>query len=244
LLFQAIHRCSGLFLLALSSASCLPAQDGQTIPAPQNLADGGSIAHDTLYTPLTLAEKYKFSLNKVFGPSAMLAAGLHAGLDQAGVGPHDWGRGSDAFGVRLASRFGRSLVRQNVAFGVRALDHEDPRYFVSGQGGPLKRTWYAMVHTFVVHNDNGSMMPAYSRFVADYGMPFIAQQWRPGRFRTVPEGLGAGTCALGLGVGMNIGREFWPDLRKKLLATHLGRRYATMAGRHGQTGITGAAGRE
>jgi hypothetical protein len=122
------------------------------------------------------------------------------------------------------------------------VDHEDPRYFVSGQGGPWKRTWYAMVHEFVVHNDNGTMVPAYSRFVADYGMPFIAQQWRPGRFRTVPDGLRAGTCSLGLGVGLNVGREFWPEFRKKLLTTRLGRRYAIMASGHGQTAISGTAG--
>ena len=89
------------------------------------------------------------------------------------------------------------------------MDHEDPRYFVSGSGGPWKRTWYSMVHEFVVHNDNGTMMPAYSRFVADYGMPFIAQQWRPGRFRTTPDGLRAGTCSLGL---VRRGRKYRPGV--------------------------------
>jgi hypothetical protein len=227
LTLQFIHRCSSLLLLALSSVSCLPAQDGHSIPAPQNVADGEPVAHNTPYVPLTIGEKYKYSLQKVFGFSALLSASLHAGFDEAGRQPHEWGHGSDSFGVRLASRFGRSLIRQDVAFGVRALDHEDPRYFVSGYGGPRKRTWYAVTHTFVVRNDNGTMMPAYSRFVADYGMPFIAQRWRPGRFRTVPEGLRAGTCALSLGIGVNIIREFGPDLRKKLLTTRIGQRYAT-----------------
>ena len=181
---------------------------------------------DPIYAPLTLAEKYKYSLNKVFGFPGLLSATLHATLDQADTRPHDWGLGSDAFGVRLASRFGRSLVRQSAAFGIRALDHEDPRYFVSGHGSHWKRTRYAIGRTFAVRKDDGSLMPAYSRLVADYGMPFIAEQWQPGRFRNFPEGLRAGSIALGIGAGMNIGREFWPDIRKRLLETRLGRRYA------------------
>lgn len=175
---------------------------------------------------MTLGQKYQFTFNKVFGFPGLLAATLHAGFDQARTHPTDWGLGSDAFGVRLASRFGRSLVRQNLAFGVRALDHEDPRYFVSGHGSVWKRTRYAIGHTFVVRNDNGSWMPAYSRFIADYGMPYIAEQWQPGRFRTFPEGLRVGTIALGIGAGMNVGREFWPDIRTKILKTRIGRRYA------------------
>lgn len=176
-----------------------------------------------------------FSLKKVFSPAAVLSATLHAGLDQAGKQPRDWGWGSEAFGVRMASRFGRSLIRQNIAFGVRAIDHEDPRYFVSGHGNAFKRTRYAMVHTFVVRNDNGTMMPAYSRFVADFGMPFIAQQWRPRRFQTVGEGLRAGTFAIGLAAGFNVGREFWPDIRKRLLETRMGSHYTARCATRAQS---------
>ena len=207
------HSWAGLCVLAVSmSAPCLLAQD--------------ELSNNPPYAPLTMVEKYDYSLKKVFGFPGLLAATLHATLDQADKRPHDWGMGSDAFGVRVASRFGRSLVRQSLGFGVRAIDHEDPRYFISGRGSKWTRTEYAIVHTFIVRKDDGSMMPAYSRFVADYGMPLITDEWQPGRFRTLSYGLRAGTFALGLGVGMNIGREFWPDIRKRLLATHLGQRYA------------------
>jgi len=206
------HRWAGLCILAISVVPCSLAQE--------------AVAQDDPYTPMTLGEQYRYSLNKIVGFPALLSATLHATFDQADKEPHDWGFGSDAFGVRLASRFGRSLVRQNLAFGVRAFDHEDPRYFVLGHGSPWQRTRYAVVHTFVVRKNDGSMMPAYSRFVADYGMPYIEEQWQPGHLRTFPEGLRAGTVALGIGTGMNIGREFWPDIRRKLLSTRVGQRYA------------------
>jgi hypothetical protein len=211
--------------VVLSGTSCVTAQIPDT-----------TSAHDVPYVPLTLEQKFTYSAKKVFGPGAILSATLHAGLDQADKEPTDWGMGSDAFGVRMASRFGRSLIRQNIAFGVRAIDHEDPRYFVLGHGDTnWKRTRYAMVHEFVVRNDNGTMMPAYSRLVADFGMPFIAQQWRPTRFQTVPEGLRAGSCALALGAAFNVGREFWPDIRKRLLETRLGSHYAARCATQAQS---------
>jgi hypothetical protein len=110
---------------------------------------------------------------------------------------------------------GRSFLRQNIAFGVGALDHEDPRYFRIGQGGVWKRTRYAIGHAFVVRNDNGSPMPAYSRFVADYSMPLLAQLWRPEAFRT-GRALGIGSALVGSDAAYNIWREFLPDIRKKL----------------------------
>jgi hypothetical protein len=181
-------------------------------------------------------------LNKVFGSPGLLAVSLHAGFEQATRQTSNWGSGSDAFGVRLASCFGRRLIWQNIAFGVGAVDHEDPRYFPLGEGATWKRTRYAIVHAFVARNDNGTTMPAYSRLAADYGMPFIAQRWQPARFQTVSGGLRDGTLAIGVGALANIGREFWPDIRKKLLRTRMGARYATMVARHGDPVTPGSSG--
>jgi len=106
-------------------------------------------------------------------------------------------------------------LRQNIAFGVRAFDHEDPRYFRSGHGNVLSRVRYAAIHTFLVRNDNGSSMPAYSLFVSASTMPFIAQSWRPESFSTARGFGGAGVC-IGVAMATNIWDEFWPDLRARL----------------------------
>jgi hypothetical protein len=126
-----------------------------------------------------------------------------------------WGLGAGAIGPRIASDFGRRFLRQNIAFGVRALDHEDPRYFRSGQGNVLSHVRYAAIHTFLVRNDNGSAMPAYSLFVSASTMPFIAQSWRPESF-SMARGFGGGGVSIGVALATNIWNEFWPDLRAKL----------------------------
>jgi hypothetical protein len=209
-----------LFVFALSSTPCLRAQDGLDNPVDQDESADPSpvLGQSATYSPLTLRQKYAYSFKQIFSGPRAVSLLTHAAYDSASRTSDGWGSGMDAFGVRLASRFGRSLLRQNIAFAVRALDHEDPRYFPSESHTPWKRAKDAIAQTFVVRNDSGKLMPAYSRFVADYGMPFIAQQWRPPGTRTIGEGFRSGSAALGGAVGLNVAQEFWPDL-KKLIRT-------------------------
>jgi hypothetical protein len=170
------------------------------------------------YKPITLKQKYIYSLEQMFSGPHLVAILARSALDQVEVTPHRWGSDAPALGIRVASQFGRSFVRATIASGIRAIDHEDPRYFYSHKTNPWDRTKYALVHTFEVHNDNGSMMPAYSRFIGDFGMPFLAQTWHPNGINT-PDALRSGCMAIGMGMGLNVAQEFWPDLRHAL---HLG----------------------
>ena len=167
------------------------------------------------YVPLTLEQKYLFTLNKVTGSGGLAVVLLKSSVDQLREMPHQWGDNGESFAVRTAARFGRSFVRQNLAFGVRALDGEDPRFFVSGHGGKWERTKYAIGRSFMVRNDRGNLMPAYSLLVSCYATPFIANEWRPDRM-SVPREFGSGTSALGFAVVSNVFQEFWPDIKKKL----------------------------
>jgi hypothetical protein len=170
------------------------------------------------YTPITLKQKYIYSVEQIFSGPRLTAILARTAIDQAEVIPHHWGSDAPAFGVRVASVFGRSLVRTTIASGIRGLDHEDPRYFYSHKKSNWDRSKYAIAHTFEVHNDNGSMMPAYSRFIGDFGMPFLAQTWRPGGVNA-PDALRSGAMGIGMGMGMTIAQEFWPDMKHAL---HLG----------------------
>jgi hypothetical protein len=125
------------------------------------------------YSPLDLKHKYLYSLNEMTGPAQWIGFAVHAGLDQAEKAPNAWGNGPDSFGVRMANHFGRSFLRSNIAFGVRAVDGEDPRYFRLGKGSGMTRTKYALTRAFLSRKDDGGWMPAYSRFAADYASPFL-----------------------------------------------------------------------
>ena len=159
---------------------------------------------------LTEGQKYRLALARTFDPAEILRLSLSAGIDHWRNYPSEWGQGWDAFGVRVASALGQQLVREQLEFGVGVIDHEDPRHQRSGLNGVWPRARYAVVHTFVSRSDSGTNMPAYSRFIGDYGAGFISRQWYPDRFHTVGQGLEAGTISLGIDVGMNLLREFLP----------------------------------
>jgi len=163
--------------------------------------------------PLSLGEKYLYNAKEMFEPPRLLMIVARAGVDQANDSPSQWGQGGGAFGLRLANQFGRSFLKESIATGVMVFDHEDPRYFRMGKGSGWTRTKYACVHTFVVRNDSGGEMPAYSSFISDLTMPMISKQWRPGAFRPVHE-LRSTAISLGVRVAVSMWKEFSPDLKK------------------------------
>ncbi len=189
-------------------------QPGQ-LPDRNNFATTAQFSSSTDRHSLTLDEKYRLSLKRTFDPVEIFRLSASAAINQGRNYPSEWGQGWDAFGVRIASQLGQQLVREQLEFGVWAVDHEDPRWHRSGLTGVWPRTRYAIVHTFIAKSDSGTTMPAYSRFVGDYGAGFISRRWYPDRFHTVGQGLEAGTISLGFDVGMNVVREFWPHGRDR-----------------------------
>jgi len=207
--------------LLVCCAGCITAQepDSDKLPGPADAAvsePNSAITPALAYTPLDLAQKYLYSFHEMAGPAHWIGFAVHAAMDQVRKSPGAWGNGADSFGVRMANSFGRSFLRQNIAFGVRAFDREDPRYFRMEKGTGRQRTKYAFTRAFISRKDDGGWMPAYSRLVADYATPFLAETWRPERFG-IGRGFRQGSVGVGLGFGSNLWQEFWPDLKKKFL---------------------------
>jgi hypothetical protein len=182
--------------------------------APQDLPFLNLAPAAPAYTPLTPGENFRYAFDRVFSPGKLLLYTVKASMDQERTVPDKWGEGMGAWSERYADHFGRALIRENMGFGVRALDGEDPRYQPSHEHGIWKRSKHAAAGAFVVRNRNGRLMPAYSRFISDYATPFIAQQWEPEPF-SPSRALGSGTAAIGMAVASNLSIEFWPDVRHR-----------------------------
>jgi len=191
----------------------LQAQNGQI--AGQDLDQTDAVVAPDAYLPLTLGQNYAWSLGQMFAPGRLFLIAGRAAIDHSRNDPSGWGEGTDGYALRVASRLGRVAVRENLAFAVRTLDHEDPRYFRSREVGIWRRSRYAVGRTFVVRNARGGTMPAYSLFLADFATPFIAQTWRPESVNAGREFRG-GAIGIGIEAISNVGREFWPDIHKKL----------------------------
>jgi len=127
--------------------------------------------------------------------------------------PPEWGQGADAYGIRFASGFGRSVISRTIAFGVAAVDREDPRFVPSNESGIWRRTRHAIVGTFVSRTPTGGSMPAFSRFAGVYSAGFIANAWEPRSQNDTGHALARGSTALLSSVGWHVFEEFWPDIR-------------------------------
>ena len=167
--------------------------------------------------PLTFRERLRIYERSFARPESMLGPLFGAAVGQARNNPPEWGQGSEGFGQRLASGYGRAVIAKTIGFGISSLDGEDTRYVPSRETGIWRRGWYATTRTFVSRTPSGGYMPAYSRFAGVYGAAFIANYWEPPSQADTPHALQRGSTAIASSVGWHIFEEFWPDIRKKIV---------------------------
>jgi hypothetical protein len=94
--------------------------------------------------------------------------------------------------------------------------HEVTGYQRCPQPGAWTRIKYAIRNTFVVSRENhpGKSIAA-GRISGAMGAGLISRLWQPATLGTVSAGLTSGGIALGAGAGMNVAREFWPDIHRR-----------------------------
>ena len=166
---------------------------------------------------LNLNEKLAYSAANSYGPWELLGSAAYAGILQ-GIGtPEEWGGGAAGYGKRLASTLAGSGIHGVLAFGLDSALHEDPRYFRSRNTGFWNRAGHAVRGTVLTHTDAGGETFSVWRFGSAYGAAFLSNEWYPDRLDTVRLGLLQGSLRLGFDLAANLGSEFWPDIKTKIL---------------------------
>lgn len=202
---------------ATQNSTQISAANSQNAQASQDQTMGlrpeppSSISHE-----LTFHERMGIYRSSVLSITTFASPALGAGIDQWQDDPTEWGQGMAGYGRRFGSALGRNLANKTLIFGVSALDKEDPRYFASESDGFASRTKHAAVSAFVSYKEDGSRMPAYAHFAGAYGSSFLAMTWYPPSQSTAHHALVQGTTKLAMNAGMNVLREFWPDIKRHL----------------------------
>lgn len=147
----------------------------------------------------------------------MAGAAAGAGFGFALKRPAEWARTAGGYGRRFGSSLGQFAVKSAIQFGVGALRHEQQAYERAESGGVWPRTRHALVSTVWVRRSNreGKTVGA-GRIAGSLGAGFISRLWQPTRLRTIGGGFASGGISLGADAGINVLREFWPDLRKRV----------------------------
>ena len=149
------------------------------------------------------------------GPKAVAMAGVGAAVSQANNTPAEWGQGAAGFGKRIASAFAKHAVQKAIQYPVARMLHEELSYRPSGKHGFGPRMKYALMGVVVTHKTNGNHGRTVNagEISGAVGSGLISRLWQPASVRTVGAGFGSAGITLGVDAGMNVAREFWPEIR-------------------------------
>ncbi len=171
--------------------------------------------------PIGLEGKLRFHAVSAYGPAALAGAAAYDGFLQGIDFPREWGQGPAGYGKRFGSTLAYSGVRNLLAFSLDSALHQDPRYYRSRERGMWRRSKHTLRETIFTHKDSGGETLATWRLGSAYGAAFISNEWYPDRVNTIALGFSQGSTQMGFDLLSNLGSEFWPDIKRKLL--HRGR---------------------
>jgi hypothetical protein len=165
---------------------------------------------------LDVMGKLHYHAQATYGPVSILGDAAYAAILQADAAPTEWRGGGEAYARRVGSMVAWSGIHSALAFGLDSTLHQDPRYFRAGGSGFWRRSGHALRGTLLTRTDRGGETLSTWRIGSAYGAAFLSNQWYPDRVNTVRLGFIQGSVTLGLDLAGNLGKEFWPDIRRKV----------------------------
>jgi len=170
---------------------------------------------------VTAGERLRWFAENTVGPATLIGGTISAGFGTLTNQPHEYGTHWDGFGARYGMRLTGISTGNAMEAGLGAIWGEDPRYYRAGGSASFgKRVGHVVKWTFVAPGPNGSLRPAYARFIAVSGNNFLSNTWREPSEADVPHALertGLGILARMAG---NAFGEFWPDVKQKVFHLH------------------------
>jgi hypothetical protein len=172
----------------------------------------------TVLPPLSTRQKFALAKDDSIDYTSFIWAGILAGQSMAlnsypelhhgiaGYGRYFW----RAFADQASGAFFTEAI-------VPALTREDPRYYTRGYGGFFRRTEYALSQVVLTKTDSGRETFNFSEIVGNAMEAGLSNLYYPPQergFRKTSENWGAQLESAALN---NVIKEFWPDIRRKLL---------------------------
>jgi hypothetical protein len=152
--------------------------------------------------------------HKLLSRDALIKTTIGALFNEARNSPHEWERDIDGFGKRVGSAFGKRAVKASVELGFSEWTHEDLHYHKQRTGTFWSRLSHAVVTTYWVPRDNGTGSTlAVGRIAGSFAETQVARLWVPDRVATTGAAMQGTAATVGLDIGVNIFREFWPRPR-------------------------------
>jgi hypothetical protein len=182
------------------------------------VANYATVEHPNVITPLTAKQKFKIGAEDAFDTYSIPLAALLAAIAQAKNDDASWGQGWLPYGKRLAAGYGDTVIGSFMTTGVfPSMLHEDPRYFRLGTGTKKARSWYALKRILVIRNDRGGSEFNFSEFGGNATAAAISLTYHSRADLNFSSWAGDYGTQIAIDVIANQCKEFWPDIRKKVL---------------------------
>jgi hypothetical protein len=207
-----------LGLLFLTASVYVNAQqpEPQTTP-PKNVSettgkkDDDSKSANRTTAPYVRPDKKKRQkdyFKSLFGPVALARLAVGAGISTARNSPEEWGGQWEGFGRRVASSFGKKVIKQTTIFALDESFKLDSKFYRSQNRSFGAKVKNALISPFTARRENGTRVFGFPRIVGTYTSSIIAAEtWYPKRY-SYKNGLRSGTISLGLNAAFNLFKEF------------------------------------
>lgn len=196
-------RRSILCFVAMSvSAICM----AQSPPAPPD---------DPGYVPLNGKQRSDRFFKQYLGsPFTYIAAAGAASGGQIGNDPKEWTRSWEGYGKRVGTVFALFAIDTGVHEAGDAALGLDPRYFRCRCRGGLRRTWNVVEMSVLAYDSEGHKRVDFPQLAGAYASGMIVTTWYPQRYDPLVQGVQMGHQQMGFVVGVNLIREFSPELKR------------------------------
>jgi hypothetical protein len=178
-----------------------------------------AVSANTQLPPLSTREKFSLaSHDAILDYSSFTWAGVLAGQALLLNSDPELGRGAAGYGRYYWRAFADGVSGAYFTEAiVPALTHEDPRYYTLGHGGFWRRTWYSLSRTFVTKTDSGGMEFNWSEVGGNACVAALSNAYYPPQERGASQTLRDWGTQMESAALNNIVKEFWPDIRRKVL---------------------------
>ncbi|MBZ5491127.1 MAG: hypothetical protein LAO76_09365 [Acidobacteriia bacterium] len=168
--------------------------------------------------PLDAGGKFRLFAKVAASPYTLATAGALAGWSQWQNHDPEWGQGADAYGQRFAASYADNVAKAFFnKFAYPVIFRQDPRYFRKGQNATTgQRLGHAVGNTFVGNTDSGHHMPNLSLWAGTASTVALENLYHPGNDRGFNPAAKRFGESIGVSMGFDVLREFWPDISRKL----------------------------
>lgn len=193
-------------------------------PAPA----AGTILTTANYKTLTGEQRWhRYWKGTMLAPGLYIGSVVGASLGQIGNAPPEWGQGVEGYAKRSANDVGSFAIQETILQGGSALLGYDPRYIHCDCRGFARRTGHAILWSFVTKNREGKTRVDLPTLAGAYGSGMLSVYWYPARFNPLTDGVRFGTQQVGYDVGVDVLREFSPEILRLLHLQNRARWYRT-----------------